>query len=142
MLASHGGFKVTERSGRLLIDSRSYGRPLRGRGRLDRSGRRGRALPPSSRASRKRTAILALAWFDRTLELAIVALLKTPAVADPIAVRPEGGTGYAFTDPALEALTPAQKQLLRTGRANVQAIQIWLRSVALALGIPAERLPA
>jgi hypothetical protein len=63
-------------------------------------------------------------------------------VADPIAVRPEGGTGYAFTDPALEALTPAQKQLLRTGSANVQVIQAWLRSVALALGIPAERLPA
>ena len=71
-----------------------------------------------------------------------MALLKTPVVADPIGVRPEGGTGYAFTDPALEALTPAQKQLLRTGSANVQKTQASLRAIALALGIPAERLPS
>ena len=41
-----------------------------------------------------------------------------------------------------EALTGAQKQLLRMGPDNVKAIQQQLRLFALALGIPAQRLPA
>jgi hypothetical protein len=145
MLRPTSGFKVTERGGRLMIDSGSYAR-------YDRFAAAAASVDPAGAARLYATLKPRIeeahrelgtgVSFDRTLELAIVSLLKTPAVADPIAVRPEGGTGYAFTDPALEALTPAQKQLLRTGRANVQAIQIWLRAVALALGIPAERLPA
>jgi hypothetical protein len=79
--------------------------------------------------------------FDRTLERAIVVLLQTPVVRDPIHVRAEGGTGYAFADPALDRLTKPQKQLLRTGAGNVQIIQSSVRSIALALGIPAARLP-
>jgi len=43
---------------------------------------------------------------------------------------------------ALEGLTAAQKQLLRTGPRNVRIIQSSLRQIALALGIPPERLPA
>lgn len=80
--------------------------------------------------------------FDRVLENAIVRLLSTPRVADPIRVRPHGAFGYGFDDPALEALTPAQKQLLRTGPENTRLIQTSLRAIALALGVPAERLPA
>jgi Protein of unknown function (DUF3014) len=139
------GFKVADRNGHLLIDTRSYER-------YDRFAAAAASIDPAGAARLYATLKPRIEEahrdlgtglsFDRTLELAIVALLKTPVVADPIAVRPEGGTGYAYIDPALEALTPAQKHLLRTGSANVQAIQIWLRSVALALGIPAERLPA
>lgn len=79
---------------------------------------------------------------DRAVERAIVLLLQTPVVHDPIPVRPHGGVGYEFTDPALESLAPAQKQLLRMGSRNVQAIRSALRSVAQALGVPASRLPA
>lgn len=79
--------------------------------------------------------------FDRALERAIVLLLQTPVVDEPVRVEPHGGTGYGFADPELEALTGAQKQLLRTGPANVRTIQASLRAIALALGIPAERLP-
>jgi hypothetical protein len=79
--------------------------------------------------------------FDRTLENAIVTLLKTPVVEDPIPVVPHG-IGWAYADPKLEALTPPQKQLLRTGSRNVRVIQGSLREIARALGIPAERLPA
>jgi Protein of unknown function (DUF3014) len=81
--------------------------------------------------------------FDRTLERAIVLLLETP-------VLPEGdvrlqaevqGIGYGFNDPQLENLTAAQKQLLRMGPRNAATIQAALRAIAVALGIPAERLP-
>jgi hypothetical protein len=78
--------------------------------------------------------------FDRTLERAIVSLLRTPASDGAARVEPKG-IGYGFVDPALEGLTGAQKQLLRTGPRNVRIIQSSLRQIALALGIPAERLP-
>jgi hypothetical protein len=78
--------------------------------------------------------------FDRTLERAIVALLRTPAPDSAARLEPKG-IGYGFVDPALEGLTAAQKQLLRTGARNVRIIQSSLRQIALALGIPAERLP-
>ena len=78
--------------------------------------------------------------FDRTLERAIVLLLKTPVRDEPIAVKPKG-IGYGFADERLERLTAAQKQLLRTGPQNAGAIQRSLRQIALALGIPPERLP-
>jgi DUF3014 family protein len=80
--------------------------------------------------------------FDRTLERAIVMLLKTPAGAVPLRLEPLGGTAYKFADPQLESLTAAQKHLLRTGPRNVRTIQASLRAIALALGIPAERLPS
>jgi hypothetical protein len=77
--------------------------------------------------------------FDRSLERAIALLLSTPEVKDPIRVRPRG-IGYVFADPALEALAPAQKLLLRTGPRNVQAFKAWLRALGVALGIPEGRL--
>jgi hypothetical protein len=145
VLRPAAGFKVSERGARTVIDPRSYERYdvfAAAAASIDSAGaaRLYATLKPRlEEAHRDLGSNLSL---DRTLEQAIVALLKTPVVADPIVVRPEGGTGYAFTDPALEALTPAQKQFLRTGSANVQKIQASLRSIALALGIPAERLPA
>ena len=79
--------------------------------------------------------------FDRTLERAIVQLLQTPVVDGPIRVVPRGGVGYDVADEKLQHLTPAQKQLLRTGPRNVRAFKSALRNLAAALGIPAERLP-
>jgi hypothetical protein len=79
--------------------------------------------------------------FDRTLERAIVVLLRTPASDGAARLEPKG-IGYGFVDSALEGLTAPQKQLLRTGPRNVRIIQSALRQIALALGIPAERLPA
>jgi len=79
---------------------------------------------------------------DQPLERALIALLETPVVEGPIHLHPVKGTGYAFDDPRLESLTDAQKQLLRTGPDNMRTIQGSLRSIALAVGIPASRLPA
>lgn len=79
--------------------------------------------------------------FDRTLERAIVQLLKTPVPDGAGRLEPKG-IGYGYADPALEGMTGAQKQLLRTGPRNVRIIQSSLRQIAIALGIPPERLPA
>jgi len=81
------------------------------------------------------------AQFDRTLERAIVSLLRTPSSESAARLEPKG-IGYGYVDPALEGLTGAQKQLLRMGPRNVRIIQSSLRQIALALGIPPERLPA
>jgi hypothetical protein len=80
--------------------------------------------------------------FDATLERAIVLLLSTPIVDEPIRVKPHGATGYEFDAPNLEALPAAQKQFLRMGPRNLRSVQSSVRAIALALGIPAERLPA
>ncbi len=78
--------------------------------------------------------------FDRTLERAIVRLLETPIPAGGEQVVPRGA-GYQYADPRLEALSPAQKLLLRMGPRNARIVQDKLREIAHALGIPDERLP-
>jgi DUF3014 family protein len=79
--------------------------------------------------------------FDRTLERAIVLLLTTPVEEGPLRVEPRGIV-YGYADEDLEDLTAAQKQLLRMGPRHAREVQRSLRSIALALGIPSERLPA
>jgi hypothetical protein len=46
---------------------------------------------------------------------------------------------YEYADPKLEALSPAQKALLRMGPRNVPRVQAKLRELAAALRSPAER---
>ncbi len=78
--------------------------------------------------------------FDDTLVRAMGALLGTPIVEGPIRLE-QKVLSFAMTDPALEGLDPAQKQLLRMGPAGVEAVQAKIREIAAALGIPASRLP-
>jgi hypothetical protein len=135
-------FHVVQRGRDLIIDPRSYQRYdalAAAAASMDPQGSAKvyAALKPRiDEASRE----LGDASFDRSLERAIVLLLSTPDVSDPIRVKPKG-VGYAFVDPALEALAPAQKQLLRTGPRNVQRFKSSLRAIAIALGIPESRLP-
>ena len=139
------GFAVTGQGAGLAIDPKSYQR-------YDAFAAAAASIDPAGAARLYATLKPRIeeayrdvsdpeARFDQTLERAIVVLLKTPTVPDPILVRPQGGTGYAFADSHLEALTPPQKQLLRTGAANVRTIQSSLRAIAIALGIPPGRLP-
>ncbi len=79
--------------------------------------------------------------FDSVLELAVRNLLATPVVSGPIALQQKVVT-YAFADRDLESLSEAQKQLLRMGPENQRKVQQQLRTIAHALGIPPERLPA
>jgi hypothetical protein len=78
--------------------------------------------------------------FDLTLRRALLELLETPVVEGDIRVEKRVKT-YRFADPKLEGLSEAQKHFLRLGPQNVAAVQIKLREMALALGIPAEDLP-
>lgn len=79
--------------------------------------------------------------FDRTLTRAISRLLATPVPAEPPVLVPKVRS-WAYADPALEALTPPEKQLLRLGPENQRAVQEHLRRIAAALGIPERDLPA
>jgi hypothetical protein len=76
---------------------------------------------------------------DAALERAIVHLLQAPVVEDPVALRPRV-LSFRYDREDLEALSAAQKQLLRMGPRNVRALQDQLRAVARELGIPQARL--
>lgn len=145
VLRPSGDFHTIERGGGLYIDPRSYVR-------YDGLAAAAASIDPAGAARlyttlkpRIEDAYRELGMpdtsFDRTLESAIVLLLKTPNPDDPIRVEQVGGVGYRFAAPELETLTAAQKQLLRMGPRNTRTIQSSLRNIAVALGIPAERLP-
>ena len=69
--------------------------------------------------------------FRRTL----AELSRTPVPnMDPVLVR--RGLIYVYVDAPLEALTPAQKHLLRLGPSNARAVQKWLTRFEQALGEP------
>jgi hypothetical protein len=78
--------------------------------------------------------------FDRTVERAIVMLLRTPEPAADTEVR-QGSVTYTFADPELERLPRAQRQLLRMGPRNERIVKAKLREVAGFLGIPDTALP-
>ena len=78
--------------------------------------------------------------FDRTLEKAIIRLLETPIVDGTVGLQ-STSVSYSFADPALEALSPAQKQFIRMGPANMRTVRAKLIEIAGFLGIPAESLP-
>jgi hypothetical protein len=144
VLRPKANFSVIERGGSIYLDPKSYDR-------YNALAAAARSINPAGSARLYATVKprveeayrelgIADTPFDRTLENAIVMLLNTPIVEDPIRLEPHG-VGYAFADPKLEALAPPQKQLLRTGARNVRLIQGALREMAQALGMPAERLP-
>ena len=143
-LRPSSSFRVIERAGDLYVDPRSYER-------YDRLAAAFASIEPAGAARlyatlkpRLEDAHRDLGFpdvpVDRTLERAIVVLLGTPVLDSP-RVQPRG-VGYGFADSRVEQLPAAQKQLLRMGGQNVRIIQTALRQIALALGIPSDRLPA
>lgn len=78
--------------------------------------------------------------FDRTVERAIVMLLKTPIVDRDVQLL-TGKISYQFADPSLEELSKAQRQFLRMGPRNMRIVKAKLREVAHYLGIPDASLP-
>ena len=139
-----GRFEVIERNGEMTIDPRTYQRytPLATAvASIDPEGaaRLYATVKPLIEQAHRDLGY-GNTSFDATLERAIVKLLSTPVLRDPVRVEPKG-IGYGFEDPRIEALTPAQKHLLRFGPGNGQMVRHSLRSIAAALGIPRERLP-
>jgi len=136
-------FRVVTRDGGTFVDPRSYDRYNRIADAVSSIDAAGAATLYATLKPRIEDAHRELGGgsqsFDRTLERAIVALLETPVVDAPPRLKPKG-IGYAYADERLEDLSAAQKQLLRMGPQNVRVIKARLRDIALALGIPPDRL--
>jgi len=138
-LAPEASFQTVTRNGRLYVDPASYGR-------YDAAADVIASLDPRSSVELYRhlqplceDAYRELGHppgrFDDVVAKAIHTLLATPVVDGEIELRPKVVT-YAFADPRLEALSPAQRHLLRMGPRNVRLIQGELRALAAALGVP------
>ena len=76
--------------------------------------------------------------FKRTLERAIIHLLKVPTVDAPPAVELRA-TYYDYTNESLGDLTPVQKQFLGMGPDNIRAVKTKLRDIATAIGLQSDR---
>jgi hypothetical protein len=74
-----------------------------------------------------------LGGFRPALDVAIRELLAAPVPPADAALTPHKGGGFEWADPQLEALSRAQKHLLRTGPRNVRLIQAKLRELQTAL---------
>ena len=145
MLQPSGAFRVVQRDGATFVDERSYDRYTSLADAVASIDPAAAARLYATLKPRIEEAARDLGSpdpsFDRTLERAIVSLLDTPVRDGPVKLTPKG-IGYAYDDGRLEALTGAQKQLLRMGPRNARLIQKQLREIALALGIPAAHVPA
>jgi hypothetical protein len=138
------GFAVRTEDGETLVDPRSHERYNWMADAVASIDAAGAAQLYSTLRPRVEEAYAELgstdAPFDATLERAIVVLLETPMVEGDVRLVTRGAL-YAYADARLEALSPAQKQLVRTGPRNTRLMQAKLRDIALALGITEDRLP-
>ncbi len=76
--------------------------------------------------------------FDGAFTKAVDLLAAVPISDAPQEVVPmTQGTGYAYKDPKLEALSPAEKHLLRMGPKNARAIVKQLQAFRAAMSAPA-----
>ncbi len=132
-LAPRVPFRVVERGAAVHVDPRSYERYDALASAVAAIDARGAARLYATLKPRIDDAYKELGAphgdFDRTLERAIARLLQTRAVEGSIAVEP-ATAAFRFADPALESLSPAQKQLLRMGPANARTVRDKLREVA------------
>jgi Protein of unknown function (DUF3014) len=139
-----GTFAVVERDGRTVISPASHAR-------YDALSEVIAGLDPVAVAGAYRTlaprleeAHRELGETDRSLDAvvrtALTQVIDTPVPDGPMAVTPQGGL-YAFADPRLEGLSPAQKLLLRSGPANARRIQAQFRAIVAALDAPATATP-
>lgn len=71
--------------------------------------------------------------FDDRLVAALRRLTSVKLLEGQVEVVPRGAV-YAFKDPAIEALSPAEKHLLRMGPKNGRAVQDTLRKFAASAG--------
>ena len=70
---------------------------------------------------------------DVAVQQALDVLIDTPVPTGPIVVVEGKGATWAFADTALEALTPAQKHLLRMGPRNAARVIETLKAVSQQL---------
>jgi hypothetical protein len=141
-LRPSGPFRVREVNEALLVDPRGYSRyaPVAAAvGSVDAqaAARLCAALKP--RLEEAYAELGRTEPFDLMLERAILTLLGTPLPFGDIRLVSAGAV-YDYEDETLQRLNPAQRQLLRLGPDNMRIVQDKLRQIALAIGLPPERL--
>jgi hypothetical protein len=135
-IAPRGPFRTMSARGAMFVDPRSYER-------YNPHGDAIAALDAAGTASlyltlkpRITDAYRELGYpegdFDRVLERAMGVLLQAPTLDEKVVLSPQSVT-YAYSDPNLESLSPAQKQLLRLGPRNAQAVRGKLEEIAALL---------
>jgi hypothetical protein len=133
-----GDFAVSGRAGRRSIDPASYRR-------YDGLAATFAELDPAAVARVYRTIKPRLseayrslgrsdADIDSVLRQAIEVIVSTPTVSDPVGLVEGKGATWAFADPSLEQLDPAQKHLLRMGPANATRVKEQLRRIRDTIG--------
>jgi hypothetical protein len=143
VLRPSGSFRTIAGEDTLTIDPQSYERYTPIAAAVDSIDAAGAARLYTTLKPRIEEAYAELGRaesFDAALEQAILAMLRTPALDGRVPIAQMKGIVFAFEDPRVERLAPAQKQLARMGPRNVRTIQAKLRQIASALGIPPERL--
>lgn len=133
-----GAFAVTGRGEDMRIDPASFARYNTLAGVIDSIDADGAArafqrLKPLMEQAHRDLGYPA-GDFDTKVNLAVARLLETPVPDEPVKVRSTSVT-YQFADEELESMTPAQKQLLRMGPANMKLIQAKLRAFVKAAGL-------
>lgn len=131
-------FSALETSETIVIDPASYRRydaPAGLFASLDTGAvaRLYQTLEPLFEEAHSELGLTERRGFRDTLSRAIEVLLAVPVVEGPIRLRAVN-VNYAFADPALEKLSPAQKHLLRMGPENIRRIQAKLTEIERALG--------
>jgi hypothetical protein len=140
-LAPSGRFQVRSTSAGLFLDPASYRRYDDYAAAVDGLDATGAARLYLTLKPRIADAYRAQGFpegdFDAVLGKAIAGLLAVPTIDREIALQ-EGIASYQFAEPALEALSPAQKQLLRMGPRNAALVQQKLRQIAMLLGLNSD----
>jgi hypothetical protein len=130
-------FSIAERDGRVVIDPASFERYTWITGvfsSLDATGAAevyGQLEPLFDEAYREMG--YPEGRFREALDAAMNRLASTPVPEGYVEVR-RGNVLWEFRDPALEALSPPQKHLLRMGPANARLVQSKIREIQAALG--------
>ncbi|MBF5046392.1 DUF3014 domain-containing protein [Aggregicoccus sp. 17bor-14] len=141
LLGPSAAFRVTSRAGQTTIAPQSYARydgVARAFASIDAqaAGRVYGELRPLLLAAHAELAPPGRS-LDQTLSQAIGHLTRVSAPAGALRVVPKGAL-YAYADPQLEALSPAQKALLRMGPDNMRRVQEKLRQLESALQLEAS----
>jgi hypothetical protein len=137
-LAPQAAFRAQERAGRAYVDPRSGSRydvlaAVFASLDPDACARLHRLLRPLFEAAYRELG-KPEGRFDEVLARAFREILRT-SVRDGEPELVAKLRSYHYADPALEALSPAQKHLLRMGPANARRVQAKLRELAPALGL-------
>ncbi len=147
-LAPKDAFAVVQKQGRIFVDPRSYARYdglVDGFASLDTAGcaRVYRELDPLFERA-YRDLGYPEGGFKGVLARAVAMLEAVPVIDGEVEVKsvPRSGIVYEYADRRVEALAPAQKQLLRLGPRNARKVQAKLRELAEALELRASSQPS